>query len=318
MKPILYIVVPCFNEAAVLPVTAPVFARKIKALCEMDVISQESRVLFVDDGSSDSTWQLICDMSKPDGVICGLSLSRNQGHQNALLAGLMFAKDKCDITVSMDCDGQDDIDAIDEMIESYMLGSQVVYGVRKSRKSDTAFKRTSAHSFYKFLNHLGVETVYNHADFRLMSKRVLQELENYKEVNLYLRGVVPLIGFKSSVVYYERSKRVAGESKYPLRKMLSLAFNGITSLSIKPIRLIASLGLFIAIISFIGIIWSLVIALLGNSVSGWASTVCIICFLGGIQLLSLGVIGEYIGKIYLETKQRPRYIISDTTDNMKY
>lgn len=317
MEPILYIVVPCYNEADVLPVTAPVFAKKIKTLCDMGVISDKSRVLFVDDGSVDSTWRLICDMSKPNGVICGLSLSRNKGHQNALLAGLMFAKDKCDITVSVDCDGQDDIDAIDEMIESYMLGSQVVYGIRKSRKSDSAFKRTSANVFYSFLNKLGVETVNNHADFRLLSKKVLYELENYKEVNLYLRGIIPLIGFKSSFVYYERKKRIAGKSKYSLRKMLSLAIDGITSLSVKPIRLIASIGMLIAAVSFIGIVWSLVVALMGNSVSGWASTVCIICFLGGIQLLSLGVIGEYIGKIYLETKQRPRYIISEVTDNMK-
>ena len=317
MKPVLYIVVPCYNEAEVLPDTAPVFVKKIKSLCEMGLVSQDSRVLFVDDGSNDSTWQIISEMSKPDGIVCGISLSRNQGHQNALLAGLMFAKDKCDITISVDCDGQDDIDAVEEMIESYMLGSQVVYGIRKSRKSDTGFKRTTANSFYKLLNNMGVETVYNHADYRLMSKKVLYELENYKEVNLYLRGIDPMIGFKSSYVYYERKKRVAGKSKYPLRKMLSLAFNGITSLSIKPIRLIASLGLFISIISFIGILWSLIVATMGNSVSGWASTVCIICFLGGIQLLSLGVIGEYIGKIYLETKQRPRYIISEVTDNIK-
>lgn len=314
-SPILYLVIPCYNEENVLNLTAPIFLDKIKSLVKQKKISAKSKVLFVNDGSKDSTWQIIEQLSASDKTYCGISLSRNRGHQNALLAGLMEAKDKCDITVSLDCDGQDDINAVDKMIEEYLNGCDIVYGVRSSRKSDTFFKRTTAQGFYKFLKFMGVETVYNHADYRLMSSSVLSELSKFGEVNLYLRGLVTLVGFKSTCIYYERNERIAGESKYPLKKMISLALDGITSFSVKPIRLITNFGLLVAFISLIGIVWSVVIALMGNSVSGWASTVSIICFLGGIQLLSIGIIGEYVGKIYLETKHRPKYIIEKKTND---
>ena len=309
MKPILYFVVPCFNEEEVLPVTLPVFLGKLSELSAAGLISGESRVMFVDDGSRDNTLDIITRAANEDKRICAVSLSRNRGHQNALLAGLMAAKDKCDITISVDCDGQDDINAADEMVKCYLDGCDIVYGVRKSRKSDSPFKRGSASLFYKLLNSMGAETVYNHADYRLLSNKALNSLAEYKEVNLYLRGMVSLVGFKSTCVYYDRVGRVAGKSKYPLGKMISLALNGITSFSIKPIRIITAVGFIIAAISFIGIIWSVVARLTGNAVDGWASTVAVICFLGGIQILSIGVIGEYIGKIYLETKHRPRYTI---------
>lgn len=314
-SPILYLVIPCYNEENVLNLTAPMFLDKVKSLVKQKKISAKSKVLFVNDGSKDSTWQIIEQLSASDKTYCGISLSRNRGHQNALLAGLMEAKDKCDITVSLDCDGQDDINAVDKMIEEYLNGCDIVYGVRSSRKSDTFFKRTTAQGFYKFLKFMGVETVYNHADYRLMSSSVLSELSKFGEVNLYLRGLVTLVGFKSTCIYYERNERIAGESKYPLKKMISLALDGITSFSVKPIRLITNFGLLVAFISLIGIVWSVVIALMGNSVSGWASTVSIICFLGGIQLLSIGIIGEYVGKIYLETKHRPKYIIEKKTND---
>lgn len=311
MKPVLYLVVPCFNEQEVLPISSAVFLSKLSELSDADIISNESKVLFVDDGSRDGTYNIISELSKTDNRVCAIKLSRNRGHQNALLAGLMAAKDKCDITISVDCDGQDDINAVDEMINCFLDGCDIVYGVRKSRNSDSLFKRSSAQAFYKLLNAMGAETVYNHADYRLISKRALEALSMYKEVNLYLRGMVSLVGFKSTCVYYDRFPRIAGESKYPLGKMISLALNGITSFSIKPIRIISAVGFIIAAISFIGIVWSVIARLFGNTVGGWASTVAIICFLGGIQILSIGVIGEYIGKIYLETKQRPRYIIED-------
>ena len=311
MKPVLYLVVPCFNEQEVLPISSAVFLSKLSELSDADIISNESKVLFVDDGSRDGTYNIISELSKTDNRVCAIKLSRNRGHQNALLAGLMAAKDKCDITISVDCDGQDDINAVDEMINCFLDGCDIVYGVRKSRNSDSLFKRSSAQAFYKLLNAMGAETVYNHADYRLISKRALEALSMYKEVNLYLRGMVSLVGFKSTCVYYDRFPRMAGESKYPLGKMISLALNGITSFSIKPIRIISAVGFIIAAISFIGIVWSVIARLFGNTVGGWASTVAIICFLGGIQILSIGVIGEYIGKIYLETKQRPRYIIED-------
>ncbi|MCQ2478124.1 MAG: glycosyltransferase family 2 protein [Clostridia bacterium] len=314
-SPILYLVIPCYNEENVLNLTAPMFLDKVKLLVKQKKISAKSKVLFVNDGSKDSTWQIIEQLSASDKTYCGISLSRNRGHQNALLAGLMEAKDKCDITVSLDCDGQDDINAVDKMVEEYLNGCDIVYGVRSSRKSDTFFKRTTAQGFYKFLKFMGVETVYNHADYRLMSSSVLSELAKFEEVNLYLRGLVTLVGFKSTCVYYERNERIAGESKYPLKKMISLALDGITSFSVKPIRLITNFGLLVAFISLIGIVWSVVIALMGNSVSGWASTVSIVCFLGGIQLLSIGIIGEYVGKIYLETKHRPKYIIEKKTND---
>ena len=313
VKPTLYIVVPCYNEEEVLPITAPMFLHKLKCLIGSGKVSEKSRVLFVNDGSKDKTWEIINSFSESDVHFKGISLSRNRGHQNALLAGLMEAKDNCDITISIDCDGQDDINAMDKMVDEYIGGCEIVYGVRSERKSDTAFKRGTAQLYYKFLNLLGVEVVYNHADYRLLSSRVLNEFENFKEVNLFLRGMIPLVGFKSTSVSYERTPRLAGESKYPLRKMLSLAFDGITSLSIKPIRIITAFGFLVAVISLIGIIWSVVVALIGKAVAGWASMVSIMCFLGGVQLLSLGIIGEYIGKIYLETKQRPRYIIEERT-----
>ncbi len=316
--PVLYIVIPCYNEEAVLNKTAPTFSAKIKELCGMGKISKDSKVLFVNDGSKDKTYYIIKQLAKSDTVFKGISLSRNRGHQNALLAGLMYAKSRCDITVSIDCDGQDDINAIDKMVEEYLMGAEIVYGVRNSRKSDSFFKRTSARMFYKIMLFMGAETIYDHADYRLVSSRVLDELENFKEVNLYLRGMLPLVGFKSTCVYYERKRRVAGKSHYSLYKMFSLAIGGITSLSIKPIRIITGLGITVALISFIGIIWSVISRITGNTVDGWASLTAILCFLGGVQLISLGVIGEYIGKIYLETKARPRYIISETTDDEKY
>ncbi|MEE1074648.1 MAG: glycosyltransferase family 2 protein [Acutalibacteraceae bacterium] len=314
MKPVLYIVIPCYNEEAVLPITAPTFKEKIESLASRGLISGESRVLFVNDGSKDKTWDIICDLSKSDPIFKGISLSRNKGHQNALLAGLNEAAELCDISISIDCDGQDDINAMDKMVEEYLDGADVVYGVRANRETDTFFKRTTAQGFYKFMKLLGADVVYNHADYRLMSAKVLKELKNFKEVNLFLRGIVPLVGFKSTCVYYERKARLAGKGHYPLKRMISLALNGITSLSIRPIRIITALGFIVAVISLVGIIWSVAVTLMGKSVAGWASIVSITCFLGGIQLLSLGVIGEYIGKMYLEVKGRPRYIIEKRTE----
>ena len=313
MTPRLYIIIPCYNEQEVLPVTAPMFLEKILQLAGQGKISPDSRVLFVNDGSKDKTWQIICDLAKQDEHFIGISQSRNRGHQNAVLAGMMEAKDCCDITISIDCDGQDDINAMDEMVEHYMDGSEVVYGVRSKRTTDTFFKRFTAEGFYKILNAMGAEVVFNHADYRLISSRVLQEFAGFTEVNLFLRGMIPLVGFESSTVYYERHERLAGESHYPLRKMLALAFDGITSLSVKPITLIATMGICFGLLGFVGLVWAVITAIMGNSVAGWASTVSIVCFLGGIQLFSLGVIGQYIGKIYMETKRRPRYIISQRT-----
>ena len=313
--PILYIVIPCYNEQEVLPITAPMFLQKINDLAAAGKISPESRVLFVNDGSKDRTWEIICDLAACDPHYAGICQSRNRGHQNAVLAGLMEAKSRCDITISIDCDGQDDINAMDAMVDAYRDGCDVVYGVRSKRETDTFFKRFTAESFYKILNAMGAEVVFNHADYRLMSARVLEELARFREVNLFLRGMVPLVGFKSTCVTYERHERIAGESHYPLSKMLALAFDGITSLSIKPIRFITGFGVFVALVSFIGVLWAVIEAALGLTVSGWASMTSIICFVSGVQLICLGVIGEYIGKIYLESKHRPRYIISDTTPN---
>ncbi len=317
MKPVLYIVIPCYNEQEVLPVTAPMFLQKINDLYIEGKISEHSRILFVNDGSKDRTWSIITELSQLDEHYCGISLSRNRGHQNALLAGLMEAKNKCDISISVDCDGQDDIDAIDKMVDEYLSGSDIVYGVRSDRKTDTAFKRGTAQFFYKLMRGMGVDMVYNHADYRLMSKRALEGLSQFEEVNLFLRGLVPMVGFKYSCVEYSRKERLAGKSKYPLKKMLSFAIDGITSLSVKPIRLITAVGFIVAILSVIGIIWSVVTRLVTGHTGGWASTISIICFLGGVQLLSLGVIGEYIGKIYLEVKHRPRFIIDKKTDDIK-
>ena len=315
MTPILYIVIPCYNEEAVLPVTAPQFLDKVKSLAAAGKISEDSRVLFVNDGSRDDTWKIIRDLAKQDPHYLGISQSRNRGHQNAVLAGLMEAKDRCDITISIDCDGQDDINAMDEMVEKYLEGYDVVYGVRSSRETDSFFKHFTAQSFYKLLSAMGAEVVYNHADYRLMSARVLKEFANFREVNLYLRGLVPLVGFRSTTVSYSRAERIAGESHYPLKKMLGLAIDGITSLSVKPLQMITGFGVFVAVVSFIGCLWALITALCGRAVAGWASMTCIVCFVSGVQLVCLGIIGEYIGKIYLETKERPRYIISERTDN---
>lgn len=313
-KPVLYIVVPCYNEQAVLPLTAPMFQEEIRLLAEKEKISPESRVLFVNDGSKDETWKIICALAQENAVFRGISLSRNRGHQNALLAGLMEAKKYCDIAISIDCDGQDDISAMEKMVDAYLGGSDVVYGVRARRNTDTVFKRTTAQAFYKLLSTMGVETVYNHADYRLTSRRVLEALAEFEEVNLFLRGMFPLVGFNSTVVYYDRAERMAGKSHYPLKKMLSFAIDGITSLSIKPIRMITFLGFLVSLLSLVGVVWTLVQYFLENTVSGWASTVCIICFVSGVQLLSVGVVGEYVGKIYMEVKRRPRYIIAERTD----
>lgn len=316
-RPILYIVIPCYNEEKVLPITSSMFLNKINELVSAGKIADTSKILFVNDGSKDKTWEIITKLSQEDPHYIGICQSRNRGHQNAVLAGLMEAKDKCDITISIDCDGQDDINAMNAMIDAYSDGCEVVYGVRSKRDTDTFFKKFTAESFYKLLNWMGVEVVFNHADYRLLSNRVIREFANFKEVNIFLRGMVPLVGFKSTSVYYERHERIAGESHYPLKKMLALAFDGITSLSVKPIRMITAAGVLIACLSFIGVIWAVIGALLGKTVSGWASTVCIVCFMGGIQLLCLGVIGEYVGKIYMESKHRPRYIISERTWDKK-
>ena len=315
--PRLYIVIPCYNEEAVLPITAPLFRDKLLSLSSQGKISPDSRVLFVNDGSRDNTWNLICQLAKEDAHFKGICLSRNRGHQNALLAGLMEAKDRCDITISIDCDGQDDINAMDAMVDEYLSGAEIVYGVRSKRDTDTFFKRFTAESFYKLMKWMGADTVYNHADYRLVSSRALKEFANFKEVNIFLRGMFPLVGFKSTCVYYERHERIAGESHYPLKKMLALAFDGITSLSIRPIRIITGLGVVISLVAFALIVYALVSYFTGNVVSGWASSLIVTCFLGGIQLISLGVIGEYVGKIYMETKARPRFIISERTDEDK-
>ena len=314
IKPRLYIVIPCYNEEAVLPITAPLFRDKLLSLSAQGKISPDSRVLFVNDGSRDDTWKLICRLAEEDEHYEGICLSRNRGHQNALLAGLMEARDKCDITISIDCDGQDDINAMDAMVDAYLTGAEIVYGVRSKRDTDTFFKRFTAESFYKLMKWMGADTVYNHADYRLVSSRVLKEFASFKEVNIFLRGMFPLVGFKSTCVYYERHERVAGKSHYPLTKMLALAFDGITSLSIRPIRIITGLGVLISLVAFVLILYALVSYFTGNVVSGWASSLIVTCFLGGFQLISLGVIGEYVGKIYMETKARPRFIISERTD----
>ena len=318
MNTILYIIIPCYNEETVLPITSKMFLDKLTSLIQSNTISNSSRILFVNDGSKDKTWEIICNLAKQDEHFIGISQSRNRGHQNAVLAGLMEAKDKCDITISIDCDGQDDINAMDEMVDQYLQGCEIVYGVRSKRDTDTFFKRFTAEGFYKLLNWMGAEVVYNHADYRLVSSRVLKEFANFKEVNLFLRGMFPLVGFKSTSVYYERHERIAGESHYPLSKMLGLAFDGITSLSIKPIRIITALGTIIAGFSFLGIVWSVIMHLMNRSVAGWSSMTCIICLLGGVQLMCLGVLGEYIGKIYMEVKHRPRYIISERTESKEY
>lgn len=313
--PVLYMVIPCYNEEEVLPKTSEMFLQELDVLINKEKISPNSKIMFVNDGSKDKTWDIICNLSKANNHFIGISQSRNRGHQNAVLAGLMEAKDKCDITISIDCDGQDDITAMEKMVDEYRGGAEVVYGVRDNRDSDTFFKKFTAQSFYKFMNFMGAEVVYNHADYRLMSSKVLQAFAEYKEVNLFLRGLIPLVGFKSTSVYYTRQERVAGESHYPLSKMIGLSVDGITSLSVKPLQMITSLGIFISVVSFILTVWAFVTQVTGNAVPGWASMTCIVSFLGGIQLISIGVIGTYVGKIYMEVKGRPRYIISDRTDD---
>lgn len=311
MDKILYMVVPCYNEEEVLHETAKRLTEKYKSLIQRNLISDKSRVVFVDDGSKDSTWDIICSLHESDPIFSGIKLSRNSGHQNAVLAGLMTVRELCDMAITMDADLQDDINAIDEMVQKYHEGYQVVYGVRSARKTDTFFKKFTAESFYKFMKIMGADVVYNHADFRLMSSRVLAELANCHEVNLFLRGLVRTLGFKSCNVMYERAERFAGESKYPLKKMLAFALNAITSFSTKPLRLITGAGLFMFIVSIFAVIWTIVVKLTGNAELGWSSTVCSIWFIGGLQILALGIIGEYVGRIYEEVKQRPRFIVEE-------
>lgn len=307
----LYVVIPCYNEEEMLDETTKQLKVKLEKLIKDNVISKQSRVMYVNDGSKDSTWELIKKINKKEKLFTGITLSRNRGHQNALLGGLITAKEHADIIISMDADLQDDINAIDEMIKKYYDGNEVVYGVRSARKKDTLFKRVTAEGFYKFMQKMGVDIVFNHADYRLTSKRVLDEFSNFSEVNLFLRGMFPLIGFKSDVVYYERNERIAGESKYPLKKMLNFAWDGITSFSVKPIRLVLNIGIVIFALSVVMIIYSIVRKILGETVSGWTFIVCSIWFVAGIQMLSIGIVGEYIGKVYSETKKRPRYIIEE-------
>ena len=309
---ILYMVVPCYNEQEVLRETAAQLKTKYNDLMSAGLISKDSRVVFVNDGSKDTTWSIIKELHAADPqLFSGIDLAHNSGHQNAVLAGLMTVKELCDMCITMDADLQDDIDTIDEMVKQYYEGNQVVYGVRSARDTDTFFKKFTAESFYKFMKVMGADVVYNHADFRLMSKRVLQELANFKEVNLFLRGMVPLIGFQSTKVYYERHERLAGESKYPLKKMLAFAINGITSFSTKPLKLITTLGIIMSIASILAFIWAFIAKIGGFTEHGWSSTMCSIWLIGGLQLFCLGIIGEYVGKIYAEVKQRPRYIIAE-------
>lgn len=305
----LYILAPCYNEEAVLPITSKIFLDKLNSLINSGKISAQSRVVFVDDGSKDKTWEIIESLHELDPKFVGVKLSRNRGHQNALLGGMSTVVNDCDMIVTIDADAQDDVNAIDKMVDDYYSGSEIVYGVRASRETDTFFKRTTAQGFYKFMSMMGVETVYNHADFRLMSSRAVKALLDFKEVNLFIRGMVPLVGFKSSSVTYDRAPRVAGESKYPLKKMLAFAFDGITSFSIKPIRVITFLGGITLFLSLIFAIYALVSFFVNKTVPGWTSTVLSIWFFGSLQLLAIGVVGEYIGKIYLETKSRPRFFI---------
>ena len=313
MKSILYIVIPCYNEEEVLPITYKLFLNELNTLVQKEKISSKSKIVFVDDGSSDNTWQIISDLAKTYEAIEGIQQSRNRGHQNAVLMGMLDSKDKCDICITIDCDGQDDVTAIEQMVDKYHEGYEVVYGVRNNRDTDTIFKKYTALSFYTLLKKMGVNVVYNHADYRLMSKSVLEGLSQFKEVNLFLRGLIPLVGFKNTNVYYKRNARIAGESHYPLKKMLALAIDGITSMSTTPLRIITCLGILVSFLSFLFIFWVIIGYFLGNTLSGWASLVSVICLLCGFQLISIGIIGEYVGKIYLEVKNRPRFIISKRT-----
>ena len=318
MKNKLYVVLPCYNEQEVLLETAKILKNKLEILMKKNKISKDSKICFVNDGSTDKTWEIICNLNKKNDMFTGIILSSNRGHQNALLAGLMSSKNKADMVISMDADLQDDVDAIDDMIDKYLNGVDIVYGIRENRKSDSFLKRASAEAFYKFMNALGAKTIFNHADFRLMSRRSIAALEQFKEVNLFLRGIVPMIGFKSDYVYYSRKKRELGESKYPLSKMLSLAFNGITSFSIKLIRIISLIGVLSLILSFGMLVYSLYRLVTGEVVSGWTSIIVSLWAIGGLILISIGIVGEYIGKIYMETKQRPRFIIQQDLDKDKF
>ncbi len=315
-KPILYVVIPCYNEEEVLHETTKRMKEKMQNLIKTKKISDKSKVMYVNDGSKDKTWEIIKEIHEEEPLFTGITLSRNRGHQNALLGGLMTAKEYADVVISMDADLQDDINAIDGMIDKYLEGCDIVYGVRSARKKDTIFKRITAEGFYKFMKILGVDCVYNHADYRLTSKRVLDEFSNFKEVNLFLRGMFPLVGFKSDIVYYERNERFAGKSKYPLKKMLNFAWDGITSFSVKPLRLICTLGFLILFVSIGIMIYSIIRKLTGNTVNGWTFLAISIWFIGGLQMISIGIIGEYVGKMYSETKQRPRYIISENLEKM--
>ncbi len=315
MNNTLYIVVPCYNEQEVLPETARRLREKLEQLMDAGRISRDSRVLFVNDGSKDDTWAIISRLHGECPLFCGVDLSRNRGHQNALLAGLMTAKDRADMAISMDADLQDDVDVVDAMVDKYLDGCDIVYGVRSSRKKDTFFKRFTAEAFYRLMNRLGAETVFNHADYRLMSRRALEGLAQFREVNLFLRGIVPMIGYRSDTVEYERGERFAGESKYPLKKMLAFAMEGITSLSVKPLRMITALGCGVFLVSVVMIIYNIIRWACGATVAGWASLSCSVWFLGGLILLCLGVVGEYVGKLYLESKDRPRYIIREVLED---
>ncbi len=314
---VLYLVIPCYNEEEVLPETTKRLEKKLEGLIKKKVISEKSKVMYVNDGSKDKTWELIKNINKDNPMFTGICLSRNRGHQNALVAGLLTAKEYADVVISMDADLQDDINAIDEMLEKYYDGCDIVYGVRSARKTDTFFKRVTAEGFYKFMQMMGVDVVYNHADYRLTSKKVLNNFQDYKEVNLFLRGIFPLIGYKSDKVYYERAERFAGESKYPLKKMLNFAWDGITSFSVKPLRLICTLGFVILFISIIIMIYSLVRKITGNTIDGWTFLNISIWFIGGLQMISLGIIGEYVGKMYNETKARPRFIVAENLEDKK-
>ncbi len=310
----LYFVVPCYNEEKMLPISAPKLKQKMLDLIKSKKIGKDSKIVLVNDGSKDNTWNIISDLCDKDKTFIGIKLSRNVGHQNALLAGLMYAKESADATISLDADLQDDIESIDKMVDAYLNGDDIVYGVRSSRKNDKLFKRVTAQGFYKIMQKMGVETIYNHADYRLMSKRSLDALSKFEEVNLFLRGMVPLIGFSSSIVTYERKEREAGESKYPLRKMLHLALDGITSFSVKPIKMIIFFGIVVSFLSFLALIYTLIVKFNGYAVNEWTFIAVSIWLLGGIQVLAIGIVGEYIGKIYQETKHRPRYFIDKIID----
>lgn len=307
----LYLAIPCYNEEEVLRDSAEKLNKKYNEMMNNGIITQDSKIVFIDDGSKDKTWNIICELHNENSIFQGIKLSRNRGHQNALLCGLMTLKDKADAVISIDADLQDDINTFDDMVAKYEEGCDVVYGVRSKRETDTFFKRFTAEAFYKILNKMGAKVIFNHADFRLMSKRALNTFAEYKETNIFLRGMVPLIGYKSDIVTYERSERLLGESKYPLKKMLALAWEGITSMSIQPIRFITGLGATVFAVSIIMIIYCLVSFFLGTAVSGWSSLICSIWAIGGLQLLAIGIIGEYIGKIYLETKRRPRFTVEE-------